>query len=352
MHPERETLPVDGRLAASLMIAVVLCQSAVGQPSAHVAAGAEWELRMLGVDSEDKLSRLRAFPRRRVVRLAVVGQGGVSAGHLQPLGDLSKVTYHGCADPGTNTHDTQAARVILDLTSPLGVEVELHVWQPGSSFREVADRFRDAAAEVDIVAFFQSFWGPDAKHIEQAIRDSPSALFVSPYVEVGDRSTGTTPQGAAFKPWVPGSIGHFVTVVPLARRGDGRILTPLDRGLTDSEAINFIAPSYHASGPGGTCPAAEVAAACAAYVHATMPERPEPAEVIDVLRAGVTVDRRLLAAGAFDDAAVDNLEEGIQRLSRPLKGKQRKLDAPGVLNLYKTYRRIRFGAAEAQQDRR
>ena len=331
------------RCVVPAVAAALLCVFAV--PTAFAlepAPGAMWELKMLGVDDAEKLKELRDFPKRRRVKLGVVGQGGVSAKNLEKLVALGNtITYHGCRDPGSSTHDTGQLGVILELTSALGVGVDVHVWQPGQSLQDVADKFREAAAVCDVVCFYQSFWGPDAALITRAIRESPSALFVSPYVESQNRPTSEAPQGSACKPWAPGSIGHFILATPLARKNlKGGILTPSDRGPTDSEAINFIAPSYHASGPGGTCPAGATTTACVLCLYAVIPKRPSPADVVEVLRTTSGVDRKLLTSvSGLDDAAVDGLEKKIAVLRTPASGKQRKLDAPGVLNLLRAHRK-------------
>ena len=232
-------------------------------------------------------------------------------------------------------------RVVLELTSALGVEVDLHVWQPGRPTQEVASGFREAGRVCDVVCFFQSYWGSDAALITEAIRESSAALFVSPYVEHGGKPTSEPPQGSACKPWVADSIGHFVLAAPLSRRNlAAGILTPTDRGPTDSEAINFIAPSYYANGPGGTCPAGATTTGCAVYLVAVMAKKPSPADVIELLRANSRVDRNLLAsAGGMDEPALDGLLKKIDKLRSPASGKQQKLDAPGVLNLYEAYRK-------------
>jgi hypothetical protein len=272
-----------------------------------------------------------------------VGQNGVSANQLAPLlTSGNSLVYHDCTDPDANTHDTQMARVILEITRPLGVALELHVWQAGPSYRDYAEKFRQAAKVAHIVALYQSFWGRNAAAITQAIRESPMALFISPYVEHGGRPTGEAPQGSACKPWAADSIPHFVTVVPLARKqSQGALLTPTDRGPTDSEAINFIAPSYHASGTGGTCPSAATAAACAAYLYAVLPEVPSPTDAVDRLRAISRIDRAVLTSvEEFDAAAIDRLEQQIKTLRQAAPDRQRKLDAPGVLNLYEAWRHL------------
>ena len=331
------------RVALVLSALILLCVFAV-----PTAAGLEptdaamWELRLLGIDDKDKLKELRNYQKKRRVKLGVVGQGGVSGKRLEKLLDLGNtITYHECRDPGSSTHDTGQLRVILELTSALCVGVDVHVWQPGQSFQDVANKFCEAAGVCDVVCFYQSFWGHNAASITRAIQESPSTLFVSPYVEYQGRPTSEAPQGSACKPWVSDSIGHFVLAAPLARRNlKGGILTPSDRGPTDSEAINFIAPSYHANGPGGTCPAGATTTACALYLYAVVPERPSPVYVVELLRTTSGIDRKLLTSvSGLDDVAVKDLEKKVAALRTPASGKQRKLDAPGVLNLLKAHRK-------------
>ena len=276
-------------------MAVLAAASATPVGAEEVAPAAQWELAMMGVGVEE-LPSVAAIAGKRPVELAIVGQGGVSRG---PIGGLlvdgNALFHHGCADPKSNTHDTQEARVILEITRPLGVRVHLHCFQAGESFADVAETFREAAKVADVVVTFQSFWGTDAALITEAIRESPRALVLSPYVEHGGNDTNITPQGHAAKPWDEGSIGHFATVVPLARRsGDGKILRPSARGEFDTEVINFIAPSYHANGAGGTCPSAAVAVALACYVYGAKAEKPAPSEVIERLRRTSKVDRAAL----------------------------------------------------------
>jgi hypothetical protein len=333
----------NSRVVLLLSAAILPCLFAASTATGlEPTAAAMWELRLLGVDDAVKLDELRNFPKTRRVKLGVVGQGGVSGKSLGNLLELgSTITYHGCPDPGSSTHDTGQLRVILELTSALGVGVDVHVWQPGESFQDVANEFREAAGVCDVVCFYQSYWGQDAAYITRAIRQSPAALFVSPYVEYEGRPTSEAPQGSACKPWVPDSIGQFVLAAPLARRDmKSGILTPSDRGPTDSEAINFIAPSYHASGPGGTCPAGSTTTACALYLYSVAPERPSPAHVVELLRSTSGIDRKLLAsAGGLDDAAIDDLEKKIAGLRTPAPGHERKLDAPGMLNLLEAHRK-------------
>ena len=327
------------RVAVSvLFVAGVACCAAAQTPS----ESATWELAMMGVTA-GQIPVLAKIARKRPVDLAIVGQGGVSESVIaELLSDGNTLTYHGCADPKSNTHDTQEARVILDITRPLGVQVHFHIFQPGESFTDVADKFRQAAKVADVVVTFQSFWGTNAAHITEAIRESPEALVLSPYVEHGGRDTNETPQGHAAKPWDEGSIRHFATVVPLSRRsGDGRLLHPSARGEADTEVINFIAPSYHANGPGGTCPSAAVVTAVVCYVFGASAEKPGPPDVIDLLRRTSRIDRKALTSlPPLTDAAADKLESEIKSLASPPEGARRTLDATGVIHLGEVFREI------------
>ncbi len=122
------------RLVLAILVSVVAVSGAWGsEPS----VGAMWELRMLGADDEAKLAELRDAPKKRRVRLGVVGQEGVSGKGLgELLGNGNTIAYHECEDPARSTHDTGQLRVVLDLTSALGVETGTQlVFTPRSSCR-------------------------------------------------------------------------------------------------------------------------------------------------------------------------------------------------------------------------
>ena len=303
---------------------------------------AAWELRLLGVDDAVKLQEMRDRPQQRRVKLGVVGSGGVSEHRLKSFLEHGHTfTYHGCTDPKKPTHDTAMVKSILDKLAALGVQIDVHVWQWKKEIVDCPGAFRAAGQVCDVVCFYQSFWGKESPMIARAIREAPGALFLSPYVGYKNLPSGQAPQGHAHKPWVPESIGHFVTVVPLARRrSKGRIAKTLNRNAADFQAINFIAPSYHASGPGGTCFGCEGGTACALYLYAIMAHKPTPAEAIDILRTTSSLDRKLLTSvEEFDDDAADRLQAQVEPMLNPPEGKLRKLDAPGVLNLYAAFRK-------------
>ncbi len=302
--------------------------------------GAAWELRALGVAHDWQAQALREGVRRPVT-LAIVGQGGVSRSQLQPLLDTGNTLEYreGAEDPGSSTHDTGMARVILEITSRLGVQVRLLVYHPAASFQAVADDLALAAGEADIVAFYQSFWGPDVKYINEALRNAEGCLLISPYVEYQSRPTGSCPQALSAKPSGEG-LPNFVTVAPCAFKASGRLLTPSARE-DDAEIVNFIAPSYYASGAGGTCPSAAVAAAVAAYAMAAAEAKPLPSDVVQLMRETVTADADTLQASlGFSEEEVTELVARIAALAGPEADSARKLDAPGLLNLWAIHERL------------
>ena len=342
-----ETRTAARRLARKLLAwtacAGSLAPSAGAAPAENTqpCPAAAWELKLLGVDDAAKLKEMHDCPKQRRVKLGVVGSGGVSREILKPHAAHGHTfTYHDCTDPKKNTHDTAMVKSILDKLTPLGVQMDLHLWQWKKETEDCPETFRAAGQLCDVVCFYQSFWGKGSPMIATAIRESPGALFLSPYVGRNKLPSGQAPQGHAHKPWDPESIGHFVTVTPVARRRpQAGILSPLNRGPQDFQAINFIAPSYHASGPGGTCYGCEVGTACALYLYAVMPGKPDPAGVIGVLRDTSALDRkRFTSVHEFDDTAADKLAKDVESLLRPPEGKQRKLDAPGLFDLYAAFR--------------
>jgi len=330
----------DGARRWAVVLAALLLVGVAAAQEPPEPTGAEWELRALGVPAGERLEALRAIADRRPVTLAIVGQGGVSASLLAAaLGQEVAVEYRdGATDPEANTHDTQAARVILDVTSRLGVQVRLLVYHPGAPFSKVADAMAGAGAEADLVAFFQSFWGPEAALIADAIGAADGCLFISPYVEYAGYATSTCVQAHSAKPWAEG-LAHFVTAAPVAFRDPGRLLTPAG-AEEDTEVINFLAPSYYASGAGGTCPAGEVTAAVAAYVLAASATRPAPDEIVALMRETVIADEAALAGRlGWDAPAVAALLTQVTALAAPEEG-PRKLDAAGVLDLWEIYQRL------------
>jgi hypothetical protein len=215
-------------------------------------------------------------------------------------------------------------------------------YQPANSYAAIAKALAEAGRRADIVITFQSYWG-DVEPIIDSIAQAEDTLFISPYVQVGDRPTSTCPQGHSAKPWGEG-IPHFITTVPLARKAPGHLTGTLNRGPQDSEIINFIVPSYYASGSGGTCPSAAVAAAVAAWVYSASDNRPDPVQVIRLLRETATLNREVLTSlPEFGEEEIDRLQAEIAAKIDPGPDKSRKLDAAGVVNLYQIYRYVAAG---------
>lgn len=330
----------------SLILGLCGWASAEPTPWDRVPAPARWELQMLGVTGPERLAELRVLSGERVVTIAIVGQGGISKSLLAPYWDSgnsfsyrSAPGYPDC-DPGTNTHDTQEVPVVLDLTGALGVRVRILSYQPGEDYPSVARDLAAAGEHADIVLCFESFWGDGVRLLTDAIRSRPGALYVCPYAETEGLPTSTSLEGNSTKPW-GGGLPNLITCAPLAQRGDGSILEPLNRDANDTEIINLIAPSYYANGPGGTCPSASVTAAVAAYFVAASSFRPAAAETTALLRRCVCVDEAAIrSAPPFTAEHVARLRASIEKLLKPGPGGPRKLDAAGVLSLREVHKQI------------
>jgi len=304
------------RAASIIALAALFAGSAATE---EIPEGARWELTALGVTTEDRLTGLCNLSCRRPVTLAIVGTGGISRHQLSSqLDGQARLRCCQCpdypdCDPRNNTHDTGQARVILDLTRALGIRVKLLYYQPANSYAAIAKALAEAGRRADIVITFQSYWG-DVEPIIDSIAQAQDTLFISPYVQVGDHPTSTCPQGHSAKPWGEG-IPHFITTVPLARKAPGHLTGTLNRGPQDSEIINFIVPSYYASGSGGTCPSAAVAAAVAAWVYSASDNRPYPVQVIRLLRETATINREVLTSlPEFGKQEIGRLQAADYRL--------------------------------------
>jgi hypothetical protein len=294
---------------------------------------------MLGVTDAETLARLRAHAGNRVVTIGIVGTSGMSRSNLRPYMPAgSSYVRRSCpnfpdCDPHKSTHDNGQARVTIGLTGALGVRVRLACYQPSDDWNTVARDFAAAGERCDIVVGFQSFWGDSRTMLIDAIASRPQALYVSPFVGYENRPTSTCMQSASYKPW-GGGLAHFITCAPLARKSDGSVLIPPARDEKDTEIVNFIAPSYHASGKGGTCPSAATTTAVAAYLYAAAPVRPTPIQVAGLIRRSVCVDEvALTSAEPFTAEHVDKLRASIAELMLPSPAAPHKLDAAGVMSL-------------------
>lgn len=303
----------------------------------QLPAPARWELQMLGVTDAARLAQARALVTKRLVRLALVGEGGLSRKVLRPhLYRGCTMVYRTGGDSGRGAHDTGQIAVILDLLGALGVRVHLTSYQPPDDFAQLAAAFAAAGQEADIVVTYHSFWGKGVQHLVQALASRPEALFLGPYGEIGEPRTGTSLQAHACKPWdARGSLPNFFTCAPLARKSDGSVLIPSHRDAQDTEVINFIAPSYYASGPGGTCPSVGVVAAVAATACAAAPHPLTREALVALLRQSVTVDEAALtSAPPFTTEHLTKLRASLATLQEPDAGHVRKVENAGVVSLW------------------
>jgi len=320
-----------------LLLLFALCTLVSAEDAKPIPEGAAWELRVMGVMEPGGMQKLISMSGKRRVRLGMVGTGGVSRKLLENyLSPDFTITYKlapyvADPDPGYETHDTSQARVVFDLLEALKVPTDVTIYHAADIPKAWADAYARAGAECDIVVFYESYWD-DIQPTLDAMRKS-RALFIGPYGEVGDRPTKNAVQGYSAKPWMKGTIRNLLTCAPLAKRG-GRILTLLDRPGLDIAVINIIAPSYYASGPGGTCPSAGVTAAVACYAFSASRSRPDAGRLADRLRHLCIIDHKLLASiPEIGKKGASDLEVTIKSMTNPPKGKRRTLDARGVLNI-------------------
>jgi hypothetical protein len=307
----------------------------------EIPAAPRWELQMLGVTDAARLAQVQAAVTGRLVRMALVGEGGLNRKRLRPhMYPGFSLVYRTGADDCPGAHDTGQIAVILDLLGALGVRVHMTSYQPPDDFAQVAAAFAAAGQEADIVVTYHSFWGENVKLIVAAMASRPQALFLAPYGEIGEPRTATSMQAHSYKPW-GGGLPNLFTVAPLARRSDGSLLIPSHRDAQDTEIINFIAPSHHANGPGGTCPSVGTLAGVAVYACAAAPRAPDREALVRMLRQSVTVDEgALTSAPPFTAAHVAKLRASLAALQEPDAGHRRKVDAAGVVSLERLWRKL------------
>lgn len=336
--------PFTHRAWLSVFLTMLPPRAIVGADKQLLDSG-HWELHALGITDEAARGRLVAMAARRSVTIAVVGIGGVSRSALANYLDappppgmpwFNQVEYReGATDLKTGTHDTGQVQVILDLTKLLGVRVRLLIYQPPDDYGVIGDMFANAGQEADIVVCFHSFWGPNVRLIAEKTRQTANVLFIAPYGEHGGFPTAGSWQAHALKPDGSG-LPNFVTAIPLARKSPGELLRPSARDEQDTETVNFVAPSYHASGSGGTCPAAATTAAVAAFVYAASKRKPKPAAVVRLLADTATRDlHHLTSLPECSDETNARILDDLKRLRA-----EKKLGTEGLLSLHNLARRL------------
>ena len=291
-----------------------------------------WDAHMLGVDTPEKAAALKKSV-RRVPVIGLVGFSGINTKILK-----KNVEYaYGPKQP-RGMHDTYQISEVMQIARKVGFAVKVRVY-PAKDHAGIAEAFRRAGPESDIVITYFSYW-KETKPMIAAIAANPDTLYISPYVQVGKRPTNLSLQSRARHP-AGGGLRNFVTALPLCRKPDGKLLTPLHRDANDDETVNFIAPSSYASGRGETCPSAGVTAVVAAYVAAASPEKVPAEKIVDIMLRNTSIPaERMLRLCDFDARSVENLRASLHALTKPDSVGIRRLEAEGVLDLWNIYQDI------------
>ena len=328
---------------ASLSVALLLAASLFAAGNAAPAkkpvnpAGVklkyvEWDAHMLGVDTPEKAAALR----KSVKRVPVIGLVGFSGINTKVL--KKNVEYAYGPKQHRNMHDTYQISEVMQIARKVGFAVRIRVY-PAKDHAEIAEAFRRAGKESDIVITYFSYW-KDTKPMIEAIAANPETLYISPYVQVGKRPTNLSLQSHARHP-AGGGLRNFVTALPLCRKPDGKLLTPLHRDENDNETVNFIAPSSYASGRGETCPSAGVTAVVAAYIAAASPEKVPAEKIVGIMLRNTSIpEKRMLELSDFDARSVENLRTSLNALTKPDSVGIRRLESAGVLDLWNIYQDI------------
>ena len=301
----------------------------------------EWDAHMLGVDTPEKSAAIK----KSVKRVPVIGLVGFSGINTKVL--KKNVEYAYGPKQHRNMHDTCQISEVMQIARKVGFAVKVRVY-PAKDHAGIAEAFRRAGKETDIVITYFSYW-KETKPMIAAIAANPGTLYISPYVQVGKRSTNLSLQSHARHP-AGGGLRNFVTSLPLCRhKPAGKLLTPLHRDKNDDETVNFIAPSSYASGRGETCPSAGVTAVVAAYIAAASPEKVPAEKIIEImLRSASIPEERMLKLCDFDARSVENLRASLSALAKPDSVGIRRLEAAGVLDLWRVHLDISGGAPSAE----
>ncbi len=294
-----------------------------------------WDAFMLGIDSPEKIQKLKKAQKRVPVVGLVTVRGLNRSIHESLLTDGREIEYvMGQAAAGT-MHDDYQISEVLQIVRHLGLAFKLKVFHAASG--EIGKALDAAGKECEIVITYSSFWG-GLDPMFEAIAANPKTLYIGPYAEItGQPPTGTSLQGGARH---PDGSGHrnFITAIPLSRHSKGALLTPSRRDKNDFETINFVAPSSYASNQGVTCPSVGVTAIVAAYIASFATKPVSAKRIIKVMKSGVCVPEKwMLRLADFDDAAVKTLREHLKDLTSIDQTGIRRLEAEGVLNLWNVY---------------
>jgi len=293
---------------------------------------------MLGIDTPEKAALIKMHY-KRMPKIALVGSSGLKASELSGrLKNNSRIKYIvGSEKTCKSMHDVYQISELLLVAEKLFCPVEIQVYHV-NGISKLAEAFDQAGKSADIVITYHSFWH-NVEPLLKSVAANPDTLYIAPYGEVGPKYfTGRAFQGHGRHPDGSG-LRNLITTIPLARNGRGKLLKVLQRDRRDSQTINFIAPSSYASTPGTTCPSVGVTAAVAAWIVSSAGnENITAEEIISLMKENVSLpEERMLNLVNFNRACVNTLKQDIATLSQPDKNNIVRLEAVGVIDLWKIY---------------
>lgn len=291
----------------------------------------DWDHYMLGIDTTQKKHKVKQLVKRTPV-IALVSFSGLNKNALKYV----DIEYKYGPSRHRGMHDTYQISEVFQIARGLGIKIKFKVYM-AADHTQIAEAFRLAGKEADIVITYYSFWH-NYKAMQNAVAENPDTLYISPYVEVKNRRTNTCFQGGARHPDGTG-LKNLITSIPLCRhKPSGRLLTPSCRDKNDIETINFVAPSSYASSLGETCPSAGVTAVAAAYIASTSEKKMKAEDIISIMLRNTSFPgQRMLKLQDFNVKSVELLSSCLKKLTAPDANGIRRLESDGVLDLWKIY---------------
>lgn len=301
-----------------------------------------WDAYMLGIDTPERIREIRAA-RKRIPVIGLVSFTGVRREIHQGLLDDGRDIEYVLGEPSSPNamHDNYQISEVLQIARHIGLAVKIRVYH-AVGLEEFAMALRRAGQEADIVITYHSVW-QGVPALAEAIAANPKTLYIAPYAEIASRPpTGTSIQGRARHPDGTG-LRNFITTIPLSRNAKGMLLMPSRRDGNDSETINVVAPSSYAGSRGETCPSVGVTAVVAAYIVSALPSPKTAAEEIIrlMLKNASVPEQRMLSLVNYDVASVKTLREHLRNLHDIDSTGLRRLEAEGVLDLWRIHLAIK-----------
>lgn len=306
-----------------------------------------WDAYMLGIDTPEKIQELRGA-RKRIPVIGLVSFSGVRREIHEGLLDDGRDIEYVLGEPSSPNamHDNYQISEVLQIARYIGLAVKIRVYH-AVNHGQFTEALRRAGQETDIVITYHSIWqGVEA--LAEAIAANPKTLYIAPYAEIATQPpTGTSIQGRARHPDGTG-LRNFITTIPLSRNAKGMLLTPSRRDANDFETINVVAPSSYAGSQGETCPSVGVTAVAAAYIVSALPSPKTSAEEIIrfMLKNTSVPEQRMLSLVNYDAASIETLRLHLRDLHELDATGFRRLEAEGVLDLWKIHLSVK---AEAER---